>query len=276
MPSPRIRVRPKQSLGQNFLVDDNIARKIVRSLHPREGETIIEIGPGQGALTRHLSDCPGRIIAVEIDSRMIEGLKVAVNPAKVEIINQNFLELDLASVAGEFHSKVRLIGNIPYHLTSPILFKAFGEHGSVSDMTIMVQREVARRITASPGSKEYGILSVFSHFYGTPKLLFTVSPNCFYPKPKVTSAVIRINFKPPTATDLDTGLFHQVVKSVFGKRRKTLRNGLRFLNLNKEVSEIIQGDQDPLYGRRPEQLSLEEFVELTRHIQHLLKKYQVK
>jgi 16S rRNA (adenine1518-N6/adenine1519-N6)-dimethyltransferase len=264
------RVKPKQSLGQNFLIDENIVGNIIRDLRPSLQDAIVEVGPGQGALTGHLAERAGHLLIVEIDGRVIESLRERFSAPNVVILHEDFLEIDLASWAARFGTALRVVGNLPYHLTSPILFKVFEEAASVRDLTIMVQREVARRITAVPGTKEYGILSVMTRFYGRAKQLFTVSPNCFFPKPKVTSSVIQITMD-ATANAVDAELFRTVVRTAFGKRRKTLRNSLRFLPYPEEtVLPALERLAFPL-EKRPEELSVEEFRELTRQVREALR-----
>ena len=270
-PAPRVPVRPKQSLGQNFLVDDNIARRIVRNLDLSPEDFLLEIGPGRGSLTRHLAGRVHRLLAVEIDGRVVEELREHFASEKVSIIHGDFLEVSLEKCRQEFGAeKLRIVGNIPYHLTSPILFKLFEEYASVSDCTIMMQHEVARRLTAKPRTKARGILSVFTQFYGEPKLLFDVSPNCFYPKPKVRSTMVRIRFREALPGALDDEIFRNVVKTTFGKRRKTLRGSLQYLPYHEcTVGKIVDELDFPL-DRRPEELSVAEFVTLTEQIQTLL------
>jgi 16S rRNA (adenine1518-N6/adenine1519-N6)-dimethyltransferase len=271
MPTPR-RVKPKQSLGQNFLIDENIVGNIIRDLRPTLGDAIVEVGPGQGALTGRLAERAGHLLIVEIDGRVIEELRERFAAPNVVILHEDFLEVDLAEWAARLGAPLRIVGNLPYHLTSPILFKVFDAARSVRDLTIMVQREVARRIIAGPGTKEYGILSVMTRFHGTPKHLFSVSPNCFFPRPKVTSSVLQITMHPAggAPAGLDPELFRTVVRTAFGKRRKTLRNSLRFLPYPEPtVLRVVESLSFPL-EKRPEELSLEEFIELARQIARTL------
>jgi len=264
-----VRIKPKQSLGQNFLIDENIVGNIIRDLRPGLRDAIVEVGPGQGALTHQLAARAGHLLIVEIDGRVIASLRERFAAPNVVILHEDFLEVDLHTWAERFGAPLRVVGNLPYHLTSPILFKVFEAAAAVRDLTIMVQREVARRILAGPGSKEYGILSVVTRFYGTPKHLFTVSPNCFFPKPKVTSSVLQIvlHTTPPL---VDAELFRTVVRTAFGKRRKTLRNSLRFLPFSEEtVLRTVESLTFPL-EKRPEELTLEEFIELTKQVAHSL------
>jgi 16S rRNA (adenine1518-N6/adenine1519-N6)-dimethyltransferase len=263
-------IKPKQSLGQNFLVDDNIARKIVRSLNINESNVIIEIGPGLGSLTKHIVGRAKHFIAVEVDRRAANYLLTAFSSDEITILNKDFLEINLAELQQKYNSKLRLVGNIPYHLTSPILFKAFAESKSIRDLTIMIQQEVAERIVGKPNTKEYGIPSVLSQFYGTPKRLFNVSSNCFYPKPKVISTVIQIMFHDSNYDEIDQSLFVEVVKTTFGKRRKTLRNSLTYLPYDKFTIRKVITELDFPLEKRPEQLSVKQFVLLAKQIKSLI------
>lgn len=263
-------IKPKQSLGQNFLIDDNIAKKIIRELHLKSDDVILEIGAGNGALTSHFLGCVKHIIAVEIDKRIIEELRNRFSPSDVTILHGDFLQTELIEWYRRYTEPLRIVGNIPYHLTSSILFKIYHERSFVKDLTIMVQREVAQRIVAKPGGKEYGILSVLTQFYGKPRVLFTISPNCFYPKPKVTSAVIQIGIHEQIPNNVNEQILQTVVKTTFGKRRKTLRNSLQYLPYDKALlKEFIREKKVPV-DKRPEQLSVEQFVHLTQHIEQLI------
>lgn len=268
--SARITVVPKRSLGQNFLVDDNIARNIVRDLHLVPDDVVVEIGPGQGALTKHLASRSQHLIAMEIDRRVIEDLEKQFSSPCVSILREDFLEARLAELSQTYGRKLRVVGNIPYHLTSPILFKVFEERDAVQDLTVMMQREVARRIVAKPRTKEYGILSLFSQFYGSPRLLFDVSQNCFYPKPKVVSTVVQITMRDALPADLDANLFASVVRTAFGKRRKTLRNNLKYLPYDDDVLGKLYLTTTLSLDRRAEELTVEEFTILTNELQHAI------
>ncbi|MCX8105883.1 MAG: 16S rRNA (adenine(1518)-N(6)/adenine(1519)-N(6))-dimethyltransferase RsmA [Ignavibacterium album] len=245
-------VKPLKRLGQNFLKDKNILRKIYEFINPQEGERIIEIGPGEGALTEFLISSRAEVIAIEIDKRVIEHLQSSF--PDIKIINQDFLEVDLT----QFHSSdLRIVGNIPYNITSPIIFKLIENHNLIRDAIFMVQYEVAKRITAKKGSKDYGILSVLLSYFAETELCFKVSPNVFYPKPKVFSAVVKIKFK----KNIDESLkktFIQIVKAAFGNRRKTLKNSLSnsiFAQLNFSGCEVD-------LSLRAEQLDLSDFIKL--------------
>lgn len=257
-----IRVKPKKSLGQHFLVDDNIARNLVRDMHLSVDDVVVEIGPGRGALTKLLAPMVQTLVAVEVDGRIVEDLHRRFPQTNVTIVHQDFLEFDLRDLSKRTGRKLRLVGNIPYNLTSEILVKAFDERSALQDLTVMVQREVARRLSAEPGTKDYGILSVYARLYGRLRVLFSVSPNCFYPKPRVASAVIQEQFFDALPYDVDEEMFRVVVRTTFGKRRKTLRNSLKYLPWQVESISTMSSTSN-LLDKRPEQLSVEEFVQLT-------------
>lgn len=267
----KIVIQPKKSLGQNFLIDENISRKIVESLKLATDDVVVEIGPGQGALTKYIVKDVKKLYAVEIDKRAAEELRSNISSKKLKIINQDILEFDLSAL-NTGTKKLKLVGNIPYHLTSPILFKAIEYHKIIANVTMMIQKEVADRLAAKPNSKAYGILSVLTQFYGITKCLFKVSPNCFYPKPKVTSTVVRIDFHHQLPFEnTDEKLFSIVVRTTFGKRRKTLKNCLKYLPFDETiVKNIIQKINFPL-DKRPEELSINEFVILTDKIDEIIK-----
>lgn len=262
----KIRHRAKQSLGQNFLVDENIARKIVAAIDPKGEDVVIEIGAGQGAITGLLASSGCTLVVVEIDRRMTAALNERFAGDRVEIIEGDFLEISLAEIARRHGKRVRVVGNIPYHLTSPILFRVFGEYGCVSDCTLMVQREVARRIVAPAGSRTYGILSVMTRLHGRPGILFDVSPNCFFPKPKVVSSILRVELNDALPPGLDLELFRTVVRTAFGKRRKTLRNSLQYLEDERLRGAVRAGECPVSLDLRPEALSVDDFILLTHYI----------
>ena len=257
--------QPKKSLGQNFLRDENILRKIAASLALQEGDVVVEIGSGQGALTKDLYEKPVKLIGIEVDERAVQLLHERFGE-KFEIINSDVLKVDLTELAQRYNKKLRVVGNIPYYLTSEILFWLFDQRTVVTDATLMMQLEVARRLASPPKNKEYGILSVFTQFYTECEILFKVSRNCFFPKPDVDSAVVKLKFKDHLA-ECNEPLFRSVVRATFGMRRKTLRNGLKSMRYDDAALNQIQFD----LKRRPEDLSVEDFVFLT----NLLEKFQL-
>ncbi|MGA7161262.1 MAG: 16S rRNA (adenine(1518)-N(6)/adenine(1519)-N(6))-dimethyltransferase RsmA [Bacteroidota bacterium] len=254
--------RPKKSLGQNFLIDQNVARKIVRSLNLRKSDCVLEIGPGKGALTALLLAELPSLTAVEIDDHLAAELQATYGDA-LTLYHNNVLNIDPHIIAKKNNGKLRIVGNIPYNITSPILFWVIDSSDVIKDCTLMMQQEVAKRLVAKPRTKEYGILSVFAQYYSTPDLKFVVAPGSFRPVPEVTSAVVSLNFDQPCLSRaLDDLMFRAVVRGTFGKRRKTLRNGL--LAIKVPSSFFQQSTLD--FNRRPEELSVEEFVHLSNEL----------
>jgi 16S rRNA (adenine1518-N6/adenine1519-N6)-dimethyltransferase len=254
--------KPLKRFGQNYLVDKNIQNKIVETINPEENDVIIEIGPGTGALTRLLSGKSKKLIAIEIDKRVSEELKSEF-PA-VELITGDFLDINLEKIFSENESKLRVVGNIPYNLTSSIIFKLINSNKFIDDAILMVQYEVAKRMTAKSGSKDYGILTLLLSYFTKTELCFRISPNVFFPKPKVSSALVRISFKHINESDELQSLFIKVVKAAFSKRRKTLKNSLGE-SIFKDI-DFSKIDID--LSRRAETLDVNEFLLLTNYIQN--------
>lgn len=254
--------RPKKSLGQNFLHDDNVARKIVGSMRLRTSDRVLEIGPGKGALTALLLEELAGMTAVELDDELARALEVRFGK-KLTLYRDDVLNLDIRSLAANSEAGLRIVGNIPYNITSPILFWIIDASRFVADATLMMQREVAQRLIAKPRSKEYGVLSVLTQYYSSPKILFNVSAGSFYPVPDVQSAVVSLEFiSHPKKRALDDALFRAVVRGTFGKRRKTLRNGLRAINVPLDALKDLATNLD----RRPEELSVREFADLSNEL----------
>ena len=252
-------VRPKKYLGQHFLTDKNIARKIVEALEIVEGEPnrVIEIGPGMGVLTEFLFVRPSLDLhLVEIDRESVTHLQEKFPGLDGRIHLADFLNLDLKNFPGP----LSIIGNFPYNISSQIFFSVLDHRDQVQQVVCMIQKEVADRICASHGSKVYGILSILLQAYYDIEFLFKVSPGVFRPPPKVMSAVIRLKRNQREKLDCDEVLFQQVVKQAFQKRRKTLRNALKHLNLPSSLDAL------ELMSRRPEQLSVDDFIFLTKRI----------
>lgn len=252
-------IRPKQSLGQNFLRDENIARKIVGSLTLTPDDVLLEIGPGEGALTKYLVHHVRDLIVVDIDERVVAALKEMFPKDEVEILHRDFLDVDFAGIlAGRQAKRLRIIGNIPYNITSHILFHILDNRSWIADATLMMQKEVARRLVAAPKTKDYGILAVFSQLFADVEVLFDVSPQCFSPVPKVTSSVVRLRIlERPRFAMGDEHFFRTMIRSIFGKRRKTLRNSLGYF-VDPVPPLPLQFD----LSKRPEELSIEELVQL--------------
>jgi dimethyladenosine transferase len=249
-----------KKFGQNYLTDKNILRKIADEINPQKDDLLIEVGPGYGALTEYLADKCTNFTAIEIDTRVIEDLKLKFPTLK--IINDDFLKFNLRSLIAKKETKLRVAGNIPYNLTSPILFRLIDNTDIISDAVFLVQDEVAKRINAVIGTKDYGILSVIMQYFATVKYCFKVSPNVFLPKPKVSSAVIHLYFHSKENYKLNDKLFMKVVKACFGNRRKTLKNSLSnsiFRDVNFSGCEID-------LSLRAERLDMPDFINLTQFI----------
>lgn len=245
-------VRPKKHLGQHFLKDENIARKIVDSL--LYTDQILEIGPGTGVLTKYLVNKPGLFKVIDIDYESIAYLKKQFPKLDDYIISGDFLKIE---ISGLFDHEFSIIGNFPYNISSQIFFRVIENRQMIPEVVCMIQKEVAERLAAPPGNKTYGILSVLLGAYYNIELLFSVSEHVFVPPPNVKSAVIRLTRKPEHHLNCDEKLFFQVVKMAFNQRRKTMRNSLRQLWSNK-----TDPDQFPVFKQRPEELSVNEFVDL--------------
>lgn len=217
----------KKSLGQHFLHERHIIERILHALSPQAGEHLVEIGPGQGALTLPLLRRHGRLTAIEFDRDLLAPLRAAAQPhGALEIIHANVLDIDLTALADG--RTIRLLGNLPYNLSSPILFHALAHAHVVHDMHFMLQREVVERMSAAPGSKIYGRLSVMLQAYCTVNPLFRVSPGAFRPPPKVDSALVRLTPRPVATIGIaNHRRFAALVRAAFGQRRKTLRNALK-------------------------------------------------
>lgn len=253
-------VRAKKHLGQHFLKDENIAQKIADTLSLSGYEEVLEIGPGMGVLTRCLLHKTDHLSVIELDRESVAYLSQHFPELKGKIIQGDFLTLDLEK---EFDGKqVAIIGNFPYNISSQILFRAIHFRHLVPEFGGMFQKEVAQRITQGPGSKTYGILSVIAQAFYHAEYLFTVPPGVFNPPPKVDSGVIRLVRKEDFTLPVDPDFFFRVVKTAFNQRRKTLRNSLKSLLNSENISDKLH--EDAIFARRPEQLSVEEFVQLTQ------------
>jgi len=255
------KIKPLKRFGQNYLKDQNILKKIAAQIDPASEDVILEIGPGNGALTEYIYGKTKNFYAVEIDKRVIDDLQSRFPDLK--IIRDDFLKIDLNSFTGTDKKKIRIIGNIPYNLTSPIIFKLIDNTELISDAVIMAQYEVAKRMTANRGTKDYGILSVLLKYFSTTKLCFKVSPNAFYPKPNVTSATVHILMKQANISNDYKQTFINVVKASFSNRRKTLKNSLG----NSIFKELNFADTGIDLSKRAEQLDINEFVHLTDFVQ---------
>jgi 16S rRNA (adenine1518-N6/adenine1519-N6)-dimethyltransferase len=249
-----IPVKPKKSLGQHFLTDKNIARKIVNSLTWQDYDCAVEIGPGMGVLTELLLELTDKEMRfVEIDKASVEFLN-----NQFPLIHNKILTADVLSIRLDelVNRPFAIIGNFPYNISSQLFFKILESRNVVNETVCMIQKEVAMRIASPPGSKNYGILSVFLQAFYHVEYLFSVPPQVFIPPPKVQSAVIRLKRNSTLNLGCDEAFFIKVVKTAFNQRRKTLRNSLKSILLNSDTSE-------PVFQKRPEQLGVDEFIKLT-------------
>jgi 16S rRNA (adenine1518-N6/adenine1519-N6)-dimethyltransferase len=253
---------PKKNLGQHFLTDRRYIDDIVMAVQPRPGDRLVEIGPGQGAITFPLLRRHGELTVIEFDRDLITPLmEAAEGVGRLTIIHKDVLQVDFSKLAGD-EGPLRLVGNLPYNISSPILFHALEHAGAVRDMHFMLQKEVVDRMAAGPGSKVFGRLSVMLQAYCAVTSLFDVPPGAFRPPPKVDSAVVRLVPKPASAIGIaDPGLFERVVRDAFGQRRKTIRNALMQVCAAEAIEAAgLRPD------RRAEQLEVADFVRLANHL----------
>lgn len=244
-------VQPKKRFSQNFLIDGNIVEKIVREALVEPGDYILEIGPGPGILTEALVKRGADVVAVEIDRVFAHALE----RFPVKIYQEDILDFQLEKLT----RKGKVVANLPYHITAPILTRLVTQRGHFSTLTVMVQHEVARRITASPGTADYGSLTIFLNFYAESRYAFKVSRNCFYPSPNVDSAVVTLTLKEPPEVDADR--FFELVRTAFGQRRKMMKNPLAKLYGAEVVASAFEKAGIDLKAR-PEELDLKTFLAL--------------
>ncbi len=261
---------PRKRWSQNFLQDPNIARKIADTIELASPSLYIEIGPGTGTLTRFLLEKCDHLLAIEIDPQLATELPHRLHhPPNLTVIQQDFLKWDLSPELNKYMNyQIGIIGNLPYHITSPILFRILDHSSLFTQGVFMMQKEVAQRLAAHPGNKDYGILSVFCQFYAEVKYLFSVPAHLFFPKPEVDSAVIRFTFRTaPEEQLINPALFRELVRRTFGQRRKMLRNSLLTFCQNGTIQKL-----EIDLSRRPESLSVQEFVQLANQLQRALEK----
>lgn len=253
--------RPRRRFGQNFLRDPAVVERIVQAVWPRPGQRLVEIGPGLGALSVPLLAAAGRLTAIELDRDLIAPLQqAAAGVGELTVIQADVLQVDLAALRG-CEAKLRLVGNLPYNISTPLLFHVLAQAEQVEDMHFMLQREVARRLAAPPGGGDYGRLSVMVQYYCQAEMLFEVGPGAFRPPPKVTSAVVRLRPHPQPPVSADPERLGALLAQAFSQRRKTLRNSLKPL---LSAAQIAAAGVDP--GSRPETLALGQFAALSRQL----------
>jgi 16S rRNA (adenine1518-N6/adenine1519-N6)-dimethyltransferase len=257
----RYDIHPRKRLGQSFLEDLNMVRRIVALAEPAPEETIVEIGAGLGFMTEELAKRGGRVIAIEVDPRLAAVLRERfTGHERVEVVQMDVLRYDFSSACPG--GKVKVVGNIPYHISSPILFRLLDFRQSISSMILMFQKELADRIAAPPGTKDYGIPSVIVAKYTRTVSEMTVPPTCFYPVPEVVSSVLRMEFLPEPGLPEGT-LFATIVRAAFARRRKTLWNNLRRVALPEETVDRVFTMSGIDRTRRAETLSVVEFSRLS-------------
>ena len=265
-------ISANKNLGQNFLIDNEAVEKIIESSNITKDDLIIEIGPGLGVLTKHLIEKAGKVIAIELDSRMVSFIEERFKFTKnLEIVNDDILRVDLEKLIKEnkLTGDVKIVANLPYYITTPIVMKLLEMELDIKSITIMIQKEVAERFLVRPGEKHCGAITVGIHFYSKPIEIMQVSKNSFIPIPEVDSTVIRLDvLEEPPIKIIDKKVLFDIVKVAFGQRRKTLNNCLINSNIFKskiEVEDMLK-KLDIDGNRRGETLVLEEFEKLTNYI----------
>ncbi len=261
--------RPKKRLGQNFLVDNNIADKVLRHVKLDRQDIVMEIGSGFFELTLPLASRAGRVLAIEKDTKLLETVKANMEiPENITLINKDFLDINISESAKE--KRIVVYGNLPYYITSPILAKLFEEITHIKDIYLIVQLEVAERINASPGSKRMGRLSLYAQYHTKPQVLFKIGKNSFYPAPSVDSVFMRLEARSEAPVEAKNKDFmFSVIKAAYSERRKTMRNSLAKLGLEKARIEKALSDSGINISARPESLGLIEFARLSNKIAEL-------
>ena len=267
----------KKKFGQNFLIDSHVLNKIVDAAGITKDDTVLEIGPGIGTLTQYLAESAKQVIAVEIDRDAVEVLKATLSPYdNIEVINRDILKTDINRLSMEYNDgkPFKVVANLPYYITTPIIMSLLEDEAPVTSITVMVQKEVADRMDAGPGSKEYGALSLAVQYYADTYLAANVPPNCFMPRPNVGSAVIKLTLhdeKPVSVND--EKLMFKLIRASFNQRRKTLKNGIandRTLSFSKEDVDWALKSMGLDVNVRGERLSLKQFAELSDILENAL------
>lgn len=266
----------QKKYGQNFLIDTHVLDKIIRSAEITKEDMVLEIGPGIGTMTQYLACAAGKVAAVEIDKALIPILEDTLDGYdNVQIINEDVLKVDLAKLAEEQNGgrPIKVVANLPYYITTPIIMGLFESHVPLKSITVMVQKEVADRMQAAPGTKDYGALSLAVQYYASSYIVANVPPNCFMPRPRVGSAVIRLErYEESPIRVEDEKLLFRIIRASFNQRRKTLVNGLKNsaeLNFTKEQIEAAVETLGKGLNVRGETLSLEEFANLSELLRHM-------
>ena len=260
----------QKKFGQNFLIDTHVLDKIIASAEITKDDMVLEIGPGIGTMTQYLACAAGKVVAVEIDKTLIPILEDTLSEYdNVQIINQDVLKVNLAKLAEEENGgkPIKVVANLPYYITTPIIMGLFENHVPLKSITVMVQKEVADRMQVGPGTKDYGALSLAVQYYAKPYIVANVPPNCFMPRPKVGTAVIRLErYEEPPVQVTDEKLMFRIIRASFNQRRKTLVNGLKNspeIQFSKEEIEAAIETLGKGASVRGEALTLEEFARLS-------------
>ena len=262
----------QKKFGQNFLINTGILEEIIEAAEITKDDFVLEIGPGIGTMTQYLCESAREVVAVEIDKNLIPILQDTLSAYdNVEVINDDILKVDINTLANERNAgkPIKVVANLPYYITTPIIMGLFESHVPIDSITIMVQKEVADRMQEGPGSKEYGALSLAVQYYANPEIVVNVPPSCFMPQPKVGSAVIRLTRHAEPPVDVkDEKLMFQIIRASFNQRRKTLANGLNNFgfHLSKEVIQSCIEELGVPVTIRGEALSLEQFARLSNII----------
>ena len=266
----------QKKFGQNFLIDTHVLDKIIRSAEITKDDFVLEIGPGIGTMTQYLACAAREVVAVEIDKALIPILEDTLSSYdNVTVINEDVLKLDIVKLAQERNGgkPIKVVANLPYYITTPIIMGLFESHVPVQSITVMVQKEVADRMQVGPGTKDYGALSLAVQYYAKPYIAANVPPNCFMPRPKVGSAVIRLEcHEEPPVQEKDEKLMFRIIRASFNQRRKTLANGLKNspeISLSREGIEQAIAELGKGASVRGEALNLEEFATLSNIVGRL-------
>lgn len=259
----------QKKFGQNFLIDEHVLDKIIRAAEVTEDDFVLEIGPGIGTMTQYLAENAREVMAVEIDQNLIPILSETLSEYKnVTILNADILKVDIGKIVEERNAgkAIKIVANLPYYITTPIIMGLFESHVPIDSITVMVQKEVADRMQAGPGTKDYGALSLAVQYYASPYIAANVPPNCFMPRPKVGSSVIKLTkYKEPPIKVSNEKLLFQLIRASFNQRRKTLQNGIKNfseLNFSKEQVAGALEEMGLPAAVRGEALTLEQFAQL--------------
>ncbi len=259
----------QKKFGQNFLIDSNILEKIVDSAELTEQDCVLEIGPGIGTMTQYLAEQAREVIAVEIDKNLIPILEETLGDYdNVTVINEDILKVDINRIVQERNGgrPIKVVANLPYYITTPIIFRLFEEATKLESITIMVQKEVAERVCAKAGGKDYGILTVMTNYYGTPKIARIIKRQMFFPEPNVDSALLVIKLDKNKFSEIDSKAFSRFVKACFSMRRKTMLNNLSTIYPKDKLKEVL--DEKTL-SARAEQFDLDGFIEIFKKLENV-------